>query len=202
MLELLLIHRLLRRRSTPPLVAPAGHPSGDSPREAEQADSSEILAQAQWLYEQHERRVQNCQNLAVAMMTVVGAIIALSPKALPEEPACWHYLAVGITAIAAIGTAVQCVRVLVPRDRVNGLPALQALRKLAGRHARQERIPVPVTQFAVDLLNPLKPDQESPLSEAASDAARRTDALIYAFWWFGGTFVLVIAMSTMFALVK
>lgn len=171
-------------------------------REAERVTSGEILAQAQWLYEQHERRVQNCQNLAVAILTVVGAIIALSPTVLPDHPAYWHYILIGTTALAAIGTSIQCVRVLVPRSRIKGLPALRALRNLGRQHADDEAIPIPVTQFMVDLLNTNNPHDDSPLSEAAADAERRTEALVHAFGWFAATFVLVIVMSTLFALLK
>jgi chorismate mutase len=187
---------LRRNEDQPPPVTPAYD------REAERVTSGEILAQAQWLYEQHERRVQNCQNLAVAILTVVGAIIALSPTVLPDHPECWHYILMGMTALAAIGTAIQCVRVLVPRSRIKGLPALHALRNLARQHTDDEPIPVPVTQFMVDLLNTKNPHDDSPLSEAAADAERRTNALVQVFWWFAATFVLVIVMSTLFALVK
>lgn len=171
--------------------------------EAERTASGEILAQAQWLYEQHERRVQNCQNMAVALLTIVGTVLALlAPSAVMGQPAAWQFLALGVVFVGGLGTMAQCMRVLTPRVRLNGLPAVGALREFAHKHETltASLAPIPVTQFATDLLNPLHLTASSPLTESSADAERRTSALAQAYRWFAVTFVLVIAVSTLFAL--
>lgn len=199
MLELRAISRRARRKIDKPLpVAPAYD------REAERVASGEILAQAQWLYEQHERRVQNCQNMAVAILTIVGTIMALAPSLIPDSPNVWEVAALLAVTGAGVVTIVQCVRVLIPHTRANGLPGVDALRDLAHRHEHLSAaaITIPVTQFATDLLNPLKLTDPSPLTQASKDAARRTDILAWAFGWFATTFALAAIMATSFALVS
>lgn len=202
MLEALVFPCWWRRRSVAP-VASSAPPSGvENPREAERLGSAEILAQAQWLYEQHERRAQNCQNMAIAILTIVGTITALIPNTLPTSASTWHYVALGVVAVAGLVTMIQCLRVLAPRVRVNGLPAVNALRKFAHGYETLggNKMPIPVTQFATDLLNPMRPTEPSPLGQSSENARHRTDALIHVYWWFAGTFVLVIVMSALFAL--
>lgn len=204
MLDFLSPRRLLARRPVA-LVAPSAAPSDlDRARDLERAASSEILLQAQWLYEQHERRVQNCQNMAVAILTVAGTIMALAPSVLPESASLWQFVALAVVAIAGLGTMVQCMRVLAPRVRLNGLPSVEALREFAHNNETltPAKVPIPVSQFAVDLLNPLRLTEPSPLSQSSADAKRRTSALVHAYWWFSMTFVLVIAMSAVFATVR
>lgn len=192
--------RLTRGRghAAPQPQAPA--PSYD--RESERITSAEILAQAKWLYEQHERRVQNCQNMAVALLSIVGAIMAVAPSRVPDDPSAWHYGTLGLVAASGIGTIVQCMRILVPRSRINGLPSVQGLRDFALSHERQgpTKIPIPETQFAVDMLNPLNLTESSPLTHAAKNAEDRTALLFHAYWWFAATFSLVVTLSFLSAL--
>lgn len=182
-------------------AAPQGVPGSSRgstyEREAERASAADVLAQAQWLFEQHERRVQNCQTMALGVLTVVGTILAVTPALIPPAPG-WALLIIpAIVGVAGIGTIVHCLRVLTPRTRENGLPAVGALRELAHKQElAPHTIPVPVTQFVVDLLNPLQLTEPSPLSQAAADAARRTNALTHAYWWFAATFIAVITMTT------
>lgn len=165
--------------------------------EVERTDSSEVLAQAQWLYEQHERRVQNCQTMALGVLTVAGTILAVTPILLPDAPAKWLVALAVLVGVAGIGTIVHCLRVLTPRTRRNGLPAVGALREFAHKHELAPGTnPIPVTQFVIDLLNPLSLTEPSPLSQAANDAHRRTGALTHAYLWLAATFVLIITTTT------
>ncbi|MBB1514312.1 hypothetical protein H5399_17155 [Tessaracoccus sp. MC1627] len=166
-------------------------------REAERANSAEVLAQAQWLFEQHEHRVQNCQTMAIGLLTVTGTVLAVTPSLLPEAPPWVLLILPAVVGVAGIGTIVYCLRVLIPRTRTNGLPAVSALRELANRHeTAPQTLSVPVTQFAADLLNPMQLTEPAPLSQAAADAARRTSALTHAYGWFAATFIAIIAMTS------
>lgn len=180
--------------STP---TPVIHPQLTTARDEERADSAEILAQAQWLYEQHERRVQNCQTMALGVLTVVGTIMAITPTLLPDSPPKGLVFLAGMVGVTGLGTIIHCIRVLTPRLRPNGLPSVGALREFAHIQEHEPTTnPIPATQFVVDLLNPLTLTAASPLSEAAQDAKRRTDVLTQAYLWFVGTFVFLIATTT------
>jgi chorismate mutase len=171
-------------------------------RDAERVASSELLAQAQWLYEQHERRVQNSQNMAIAILTITGTILAVVPSLIPGAPSWWVFVTLGALLICGGLTIVHCVRVLVPRTRVNGLPNVKALRSLARDHEKStaSEIVIPVSQFVTDLLNPMNLDEPSPLGQAAEDAARRARLLRHAYGWFAATFGLAVLASALFAL--
>lgn len=173
-------------------------------RAEEHLCSAEILAQAQWLYEQHERRAQNSQNQAIAILTIVGTIMAIVPNGVPEGPQPWHYVALGVVAVTGLVTMAQCLRVLVPRTRSNALPDVGAFREIAHRYEKlgASGVTIPVTQFATEMLNATKLTEPSPLTQASEVASRRVDALSHVYLWFAATFGLVIAMNLLFSLVK
>lgn len=162
----------------------------------------QILAQAQWLYEQHERRVEGCQTRAVAVMTIAASVVALLPSRLSASPSLWQLLTLVFTALMGLGTILLCLRVLAPRKRVNGLPAIPPLRRFALKQdSCPEKNPQAATQFAFDMLNPTRLDEPAPVSTAAADAARRTDILAWAYRGLATTFVLAIAQTTLSAFI-
>ena len=169
-------------------------------RDTDWQTSSEILAQARWLFEQHEGRTASAQRAAATVTAATGALAALLPNALPSDPACWQIWLLGGVALAAALTIVACIGVLWPRDRAKGLPSVESLRKFAHRHDNDEGVPLPPTQFAVEMLNAKDLAEEgNPLEHAATDANSRMTWLSRAYIAFAVTFILTIIMTTLVA---
>ncbi len=130
--------------------------------------------------------------------------MAIIPNVAPVSPQAWHYVALGLVAVAGLVTMAQCFRVLVPRTRSNALPEVGAFREFAHKYETlgASKTTIPVTQFATEMLNATRLTDPSPLSRASEVANRRTGALRHVYIWFAATFGLVVATSILFALVK
>lgn len=172
-------------------------------RDVDWQTSSEILAQARWLFEQHEGRSASAQRAAATVTATTGALAALLPKVLPPDPAWWHLALLGTVALAAVITITACIVVLLPRNREKGLPKVEALRQFAHRHDTDQGVPLPPSQFAVEMLNAKDLSQQgNPLEHAATDANTRMTWLSCAYIAFAATFILTIVLTTLTAIVQ
>lgn len=161
--------------------------------EQERAVSAEILEQARWMFQQDESRHENAQRMAATVLTLTGTAVALLANTLPTDPDLWELIGLGIILLAGLGTAWCCLLTLLPRSRENGLPSVRKLRQFANRHDRQRRLPIPASQFAVDLLNAKDLQADSPLDIARRQANKRMMWLGHAYVLFGITFGLIMS---------
>ncbi|GEM_PF-6838476 len=170
--------------------------------ETDRRTSSEILEQARWLFEQHEGRNDSAQKAAATVLTATGSLVALVTKALPSAPRWWQIVLMGLVAASGLITVILCVLVLRPRDRENGLPSIGGLRKFAKTHDEQQRVPLPPSQFAVDMLNAKNLEAKSPLDHAAEDAKTRMCWLSRAYVGLAITFFWIMVLTVLVAVVK
>lgn len=162
--------------------------------EAERAVSAEILEQARWMFQQDESRHENAQRMATTVLTLTVTAVALLANAVPGDPSWWERVGLAMILAGGLGTVWCCLKVLMPRERGNGLPSVANLRKFAHRHDRQTRVPVPASQFAVDILNAKNLDADSPLDIARSQANDRMAWLGRGYVAFAITLGLIMAL--------
>ncbi|CCH69549.1 hypothetical protein BN10_20013 [Phycicoccus elongatus Lp2] len=164
-------------------------------REVDWQTSAEILSQARWLFEQHEKRTDSAQKAAATVIAATGAVVSFAPKALPARHGTWEAVLLGLVLTAGLVTVVLCVVVLKPREREKGMPSIAALRKFAKRHDDAQCVPLPPSQFAVDMLNAKDLNASSPLDHAAKDANERMEWLTRAYFAFALMFALTMVAA-------
>ncbi|MGC0142591.1 hypothetical protein [Pseudactinotalea sp. Z1732] len=163
-------------------------------RAAEEAVSREILEQARWMFDQDEKRHDNAQARAAVVLTLTATAVGLLIQIIPETLSCPDKAGLGLVLLAAVTTVICCVMVLRPLNRKDGMPSVDQLRKFAARHNAQDRMPVPATQFAVDLLRAGELTKPSPLNVSRDHANDRMEWLGRAYVSFGLMFGAAVIM--------
>lgn len=188
----------IRRRGKPP------SPDAEAPRydpETDRRNASEILEQARWLYDQHERRSNSAQKQAGTVLAFTGTVVTLILQNMPVEPGMCQQAWMGLVLIGGLVTVVLAAFALVPRTHAAGMPALQSLRELAAKHEGGASIPLPVNQFSADMLRAGRLDLESPVDHIRETADVRMKWLTKAYISLGVTFTLTMILMYLDAIV-
>ncbi|MBK8462070.1 MAG: hypothetical protein IPL36_03110 [Nigerium sp.] len=136
--------------------------------DTDRKNAAEILDQARWLIEQHEKRSDSAQKMAAAVLAFTGTVVTFVLKGMPGRAQCWQQVGMGVVLLSGLVTAWLALLALLPRARENGMPAIGELRELAAAHDAGRTTPIPVNQFAADLLNAKHPDAKSPSTTRAT----------------------------------
>lgn len=175
---------------------------GASPKELDDhwqaVDARAALAQARWLYEQHESRSQSARNRATALLTFSGALISLAPGLLPDGPTAFQVGLLVAAMAAGVLAGWRALRVLRPSAEVEGLPRVAKLRERAGKVVRNESRADSLLAELNELMRATDLDKKSPVDHALDDANRRVNELVVACNWMAAAFVLtaILALQT------
>lgn len=169
--------------------------------DTDRKNAAEILDQARWLIEQHEKRSDSAQKMAAAVLAFTGTVVTFVLKGMPGRAQCWQQVGMGVVLLSGLVTAWLALLALLPRARENGMPAIKELRELAAAHDAGRTTPIPVNQFAADLLNAKHPDAKSPVDHSRDAANLRMDRLEAAYKALAFTFAATMVLMFLVAVI-